>query len=139
MVAVGSAGSPIVAGAELDVLTSEPVGDPTPKGASVIDVAKVDTLEKATVVELSVGTDVTACEGYRDGPPGAVVEVASVVTGVVVDEPSIVVVDAPSATVVDEPSATVVLEVSAGVLGAAKRTGRSKTAPVTCTNRSASS
>jgi hypothetical protein len=78
-----------------------------------------------TVVESSVGTEVATCGSWRDGPPGAVVEVASVVTGAVVDEPSTVVIDEPSAklvvepstVVVDEPSATVVLEVSTGEIG----------------------
>jgi hypothetical protein len=66
IVAVGSAGSPIVAGATLDVVTSEPVGAPAPKGASVIDVANVESLETAPVgatgivVEESTGTDVAA-------------------------------------------------------------------------------
>jgi hypothetical protein len=152
IVAVGSAGSPIVAGATLDVVTSEPVGAPAPKGASVIEDANVESLATTVVgalgvvVDASPGTDVAACGTYRDGPPGAVVEVASVVAGEVVDDPSTIVVDdpamvveTPSAKVVDEPSATVVLEVSTGVLGAAKRTGRSKTAPVTWTKRNASS
>jgi hypothetical protein len=70
-----------------------------------------------TVVESSVGTEVATCGSWRDGPPGAVVEVARVVTGAVVDEPSRVVVDEPSTVVVDEPSATVVLEVSTGEIG----------------------
>ena len=94
-----------------------------------LDGASVDPT--GTVVGSAPGTVVATCGIPRDGPPGAVVETARVVTGTDVDEPSAVVVDEPSATVVDEPSATVVLEVSTGELGAAKRTGRSKTAPVT--------
>ena len=86
-----------------------------------VSVTNVDALDGAsvdptgTVVGSAPGTVVATCGIPRDGPPGAVVETARVVTG----------------TDVDEPSATVVLEVSTGELGAAKRTGRSKTAPVT--------
>ena len=118
MVAVGSAGSPISAGGVGDV-TSEPVGASASKGISVPGVAKVESVELGIVVESSVGTDVATCGSERDGPPGAVVEDARVVTGAVVDEPStvvVVVVDEPPAIVVDEPSAMVVLEVSTGAI-----------------------
>ena len=123
MVAVGSAGSPISAGG-VGVVSSEPVGASAPKGISVPGVANVESV-LGTVVESSDGTDVATCGSWRDGPPGAVVEVARVVTGAVVDEPSTVVVEDPSAklvvepstVVVDEPSATVVLEVSIGEIG----------------------
>ena len=123
MVAVGSAGSPISAGGVGDV-TSEPVGASASKGISVPGVAKVESVELGIVVESSVGTDVATCGSERDGPPGAVVEDARVVTGAVVDEPSTAVVDEPPATVVveppaivvDEPSAMVVLEVSTGAI-----------------------
>ena len=124
MVAVGSAGSPISAGGVGDV-SSEPVGASASKGISVPGVAKVESGELGIVVESSVGADVATCGSERDGPPGAVVEDARVVTGAVVDEPSTAaVVDEPPATVVveppaivvDEPSAMVVLEVSTGAI-----------------------
>ena len=123
MVAVGSAGSPISAGGVGDV-TSEPVGASVPRGTSVTVVAEVESGELGIVVESSVGADVATCGSERDGPPGAVVEDARVVTGAVVDEPSTAVVDEPPATVVveppaivvDEPSAMVVLEVSTGAI-----------------------
>ena len=78
--------------------------------------AKVESVELGIVVESSVGTDVATCGSERDGPPGAVVEDARVVTGAVVDEPSTAVVDEPPAIVVDDPSAMVVLEVSTGAI-----------------------
>ena len=123
MVAVGSAGSPISAGGVGDV-TSEPVGASASKGISVPGVANVESVVLGIVVESSVGTDVATCGSERDGPPGAVVEDARVVTGAVVDEPSTAVVDEPPATVVveppaivvDEPSAMVVLDVSTGAI-----------------------
>jgi hypothetical protein len=129
-------------GAVVESVTSVPLGFSEPSGTSVpegseVDESVVTTVVTGTVVESSVGTDVAARGNVRDGPPGAVVVTASdvVATGKVVelDVESDVEVDVvtPSARVVDEPSATVVLEVSTGVFGAANRTGRSKTAPVT--------
>ena len=141
-VALGSAGSPISIGAVVESVTSVPTGLSEPSGTSVPDGSDdeesvLTTVVAGTVVEPSVGTDVAACGKVRDGPPGAVVVTASdvVAAGSVVElavESDVdVVVVAPSARVVDDPSATVVLEVSAGVFGAANRTGRSRTAPVT--------
>ena len=105
-------------------MTSEPVGASASKGISVPGVAQVESVELGIVVESSVGTDVATCGSERDGPPGAVVEDARVVTGAVVDEPSTVVVeppatvvDEPPVIVVDEPSAMVVLDVSIGAIG----------------------
>ena len=115
MVAVGSAGSPISAGG-VGAVSSEPVGPSVAEGALVLDVDKVESVALGIVVDPSVGTDVATCGSWRDGPPGAVVVTARVVTGAVVDEPSTV-VDEPPATVVDEPSAMVVLEVSTGAIG----------------------
>jgi hypothetical protein len=84
----------------------------------VLDVGKVESVVAGTVVESAVGIDVATCGSWREGPPGAVVETARVVTGTVVDEPSAAVVDGPSVIVVDEASsAIVVLEVSSGEIG----------------------
>jgi hypothetical protein len=99
-------------------VTSEPVGPSVAEGASVLDVGKVESVALGIVVDPSVGTDVATCGSWRDGPPGAVVETARVVTGAVVDEPpAVVVVDGSPVTVVDAPSAIVVLEVSIGEIG----------------------
>jgi hypothetical protein len=141
-VAFGSAGSPISIGAVVESVTSVPTGFSEPSGTSVPDGSDaeesvVTTVVAGTVVEPSVGTDVAACGKVRDGPPGAVVVTASdvVAAGSVVEldvESDVeVVVVTPSARVVEDPSATVVLEVSTGAFGAANRTGRSRTAPVT--------
>ena len=97
---------------------SEPVGPSVAEGASVLDGGKVESAVAGTVVEPSIGTDVATCGSWRDGPPGAVVVTARVVTGAVVDEPpAVVVVDGSPVTVVDAPSAIVVLEVSIGEIG----------------------
>ena len=129
-------------GAVVESVTSVPLGSSATSGTSVPDGSEVEgsvvtTVVIGTVVESSVGTEVAACGNVRDGPPGAVVVTASdvVATGSVVEldvESDVeVVVVTPSASVDEDPSATVVFDVSTGELGAANRTGRSRTAPVT--------
>ena len=92
----------------------------------------------AGVVVVSVGREVTVAG--RDGPPGSVVvEDGNVVAAVaIVVETFVEVVASPLgvAVVVDDPSSTTESGVS---IIWDSRTGRRRTAPVTCTNLMASS